>query len=59
MECKTTEAVEILHQQFNKFIAPSVPQQEERIQEVTDLARRLYGEIPLKISSDLYWTHLY
>ncbi|XP_063115448.1 coiled-coil domain-containing protein 141 [Cavia porcellus] len=43
MECKTTEAVEILHQQFNKFIAPSVPQQEERIQEVTDLARRLYG----------------
>lgn len=43
MECKTTEAVEILHQQFNKFIAPSVPQQEERIQEVTDLAQRLYG----------------
>ncbi|KFO27995.1 Coiled-coil domain-containing protein 141 [Fukomys damarensis] len=43
MECKTKEAVEILHQQFNKFIAPSVPQQEERIQEVTDLAQRLYG----------------
>ncbi|XP_013368048.1 PREDICTED: coiled-coil domain-containing protein 141 [Chinchilla lanigera] len=43
LECKTKEAVEILHQQFNKFIAPSVPQQEERIQEVTDLARRLYG----------------
>ncbi|KAM6174802.1 coiled-coil domain-containing protein 141 [Erethizon dorsatum] len=43
MECKTKEAVEILHQQFNKFIAPSVPQQEERIQEVMDLARRLHG----------------
>lgn len=43
LECKAREAVEILHQQFNKFLAPSVPQQEERIQEVTDLARRLYG----------------
>lgn len=44
MECQTKEAVEILHTQFNKFIAPSVPQQEERIQEVTDLAQRLYGK---------------
>lgn len=44
MECQTKEAVEILHTQFNKFVAPSVPQQEERIQEVTDLAQRLYGE---------------
>ncbi|XP_004634765.1 coiled-coil domain-containing protein 141 isoform X2 [Octodon degus] len=43
LECKTKEAVEILHQQFNKFTAPSVPQQEERIQEVMGLARRLYG----------------
>ncbi|KAM5267809.1 coiled-coil domain-containing protein 141 isoform 2-T3 [Hipposideros larvatus] len=42
-ECKTKEAVEILHQQFNKFIIPSVPQQEERIQEISDLAQRLYG----------------
>nr|XP_021524628.1 coiled-coil domain-containing protein 141 isoform X3 [Aotus nancymaae] len=42
-ECKTKEAVKILHQQFNKFIEPSVPQQEERIQEATDLAKRLYG----------------
>ncbi|XP_045151047.1 coiled-coil domain-containing protein 141 isoform X2 [Echinops telfairi] len=42
-ECKTKEAVAILHQQFNKFIMPSVPQQEERIQEMTDLAQRLYG----------------
>ncbi|XP_054362086.1 coiled-coil domain-containing protein 141 isoform X2 [Mirounga angustirostris] len=42
-ECKTKEAVEILHQQFNKYIGPSVPQQEERIQEISDLAQRLYG----------------
>ncbi|XP_076425859.1 coiled-coil domain-containing protein 141 isoform X3 [Peromyscus maniculatus bairdii] len=43
MECQTKEAVEILHRQFNKFVAPSVPQQEERIREVIDLAQRLYG----------------
>ncbi|XP_060246393.1 coiled-coil domain-containing protein 141 isoform X4 [Meriones unguiculatus] len=43
MECQTKEAVEILHRQFNKFITPSVPQQEERIQEVISIARRLYG----------------
>ncbi|XP_055253481.1 coiled-coil domain-containing protein 141 isoform X2 [Moschus berezovskii] len=42
-ECKTKEAVEILHQQFKKFITPSAPQQEERIQEISDLAQRLYG----------------
>ncbi|XP_058568687.1 coiled-coil domain-containing protein 141 isoform X4 [Neofelis nebulosa] len=42
-ECKTKEAVEILHQQFTKYIMPSVPQQEERIQEISDLAQRLYG----------------
>ncbi|KAI4575251.1 hypothetical protein MJG53_020453 [Ovis ammon polii x Ovis aries] len=42
-ECKTKEAVEILHQQFKKFITPAVPQQEERIQEISDLAQRLYG----------------
>lgn len=42
-ECQTREAVEILHQQFSKFITPSVPQQEERIQEINDLAQRLYG----------------
>ncbi|XP_031226604.1 coiled-coil domain-containing protein 141 isoform X3 [Mastomys coucha] len=43
MECQTRESVDILHKQFNKFITPSVPQQEERIQEVIDLAQRLYG----------------
>lgn len=51
MECQTREAVDILHRQFNKFITPSVPQQEERIQEVIDLAQRLYGE--LMCDSDL------
>ncbi|XP_054555865.1 coiled-coil domain-containing protein 141 isoform X1 [Talpa occidentalis] len=42
-ECKTKEAVEILHQQFNKFIRPSVPQQEKRLLEISDLAQCLYG----------------
>ncbi|XP_072468614.1 coiled-coil domain-containing protein 141 isoform X2 [Notamacropus eugenii] len=42
-ECKTKEAIDILHKQFNKFIMPTVPQQEERIREITALAKRLYG----------------
>ncbi|KAG8520336.1 Coiled-coil domain-containing protein 141, partial [Galemys pyrenaicus] len=42
-ECKTKEAVEILLQQFNKFITPSVPQQEKRLLEISDLAQCLYG----------------
>ncbi|XP_043846717.1 coiled-coil domain-containing protein 141 [Dromiciops gliroides] len=42
-ECKTKEAIDILHKQFNKFIMPTVPQQEERIQEITALAKHLYG----------------
>ncbi|XP_068924656.1 coiled-coil domain-containing protein 141 [Petaurus breviceps papuanus] len=42
-ECTTKEAIDILHKQFNKFIMPTVPQQEERIQEITALAKRLYG----------------
>nr|XP_042716605.1 coiled-coil domain-containing protein 141 isoform X10 [Chrysemys picta bellii] len=42
-ECKTREAVAILYKQFNKFIKPMVPQQEERIQQITDLAKHLYG----------------
>ncbi|XP_074071702.1 LOW QUALITY PROTEIN: coiled-coil domain-containing protein 141 [Macrotis lagotis] len=42
-ECKTKEAVDILHKQFNKFIMPTVPQQEERIQEITAVAKHLYG----------------
>ncbi|XP_039185108.1 coiled-coil domain-containing protein 141 isoform X7 [Crotalus tigris] len=42
-ECKTREAVEILYKQFKKFIDPVVPQQEERIQQLTNLAKKLYG----------------
>ncbi|KAM6461436.1 LOW QUALITY PROTEIN: coiled-coil domain-containing protein 141 [Liasis olivaceus] len=42
-ECKTREAVEILYKQFKKFIDPVVPQQQERIQQVTNLAKDLYG----------------
>lgn len=42
-ECKTKEAVAILRQQFNKFITPSVPQQEKRIQEIIDITQHLYG----------------
>ncbi|KAJ6665188.1 hypothetical protein lerEdw1_004236 [Lerista edwardsae] len=43
VECKTREAVEILYKQFNKFIEPIVPQQEERIQQIMNLAKDLYG----------------
>lgn len=43
-ECKTREAVEILYKQFNKFIEPIVPQQEERIQQILNLAKDLYGK---------------
>ncbi|XP_010009389.1 PREDICTED: coiled-coil domain-containing protein 141 [Nestor notabilis] len=42
-ECETREAIETLYKQFNKFIEPTVPQQEEKIQHITDLAKRLYG----------------
>ncbi|KAM6307155.1 coiled-coil domain-containing protein 141 [Aegotheles albertisi] len=42
-ECKTREAIETLYKQFNKFIEPTVPQQEEKIQQIKDLAKRLYG----------------
>ncbi|XP_068876621.1 coiled-coil domain-containing protein 141 isoform X1 [Aphelocoma coerulescens] len=42
-ECKTREAIETLYKQFNKFIEPAVPQQEEKIQQIMELARRLYG----------------
>ncbi|KAM6268761.1 coiled-coil domain-containing protein 141 [Porphyrio hochstetteri] len=42
-ECKTREAIETLYKQFNKFIEPTVPEQEEKIQQIIDLAKRLYG----------------
>ncbi|XP_010072673.1 PREDICTED: coiled-coil domain-containing protein 141 [Pterocles gutturalis] len=42
-ECKTREAIETLYNQFNKFIEPTVPQQEKNIQQIMDLAEQLYG----------------
>ncbi|KAG7464078.1 hypothetical protein MATL_G00183460 [Megalops atlanticus] len=42
-ECKTKEAVSILYKQFEKFVWPTVPQQEERINQITELAIRLHG----------------
>uniref|UniRef100_A0A8C5R5B4 Ig-like domain-containing protein n=1 Tax=Leptobrachium leishanense TaxID=445787 RepID=A0A8C5R5B4_9ANUR len=42
-ECKTRAGVEILLKQFNKFVEPTIPQQEERIQQMTNIARHVYG----------------
>ncbi|XP_061091773.1 coiled-coil domain-containing protein 141 [Conger conger] len=42
-ECKTREAVSTLYKQFEKFVWPTVPQQEERINQITELAVRLHG----------------
>uniref|UniRef100_UPI0037E93A2C uncharacterized protein ccdc141 n=1 Tax=Semicossyphus pulcher TaxID=241346 RepID=UPI0037E93A2C len=42
-ECRSTEAVSVLYQQFEKFVWPTVPQQEERISQISELAVRLHG----------------
>ncbi|KAM9305704.1 coiled-coil domain-containing protein 141 [Gastrophryne carolinensis] len=42
-ECKTREAVEVLLKQFNKFVQPTLPQQEERVQQMTNIAKQIYG----------------
>ncbi|XP_010711853.1 coiled-coil domain-containing protein 141 isoform X6 [Meleagris gallopavo] len=42
-ECKTREAMETLYKQFNKFIESTVPQQEEKFQQIIGLAEKLYG----------------
>ncbi|XP_060910079.1 trichohyalin [Labrus mixtus] len=42
-ECRSTEAVTVLYQQFEKFVWPTVPQQEERISQISELAVRLHG----------------
>ncbi|XP_074551406.1 uncharacterized protein ccdc141 [Halichoeres trimaculatus] len=42
-ECRSTEAVAVLYQQFEKFVWPTVPQQEERISQISELAVRLHG----------------
>ncbi|XP_043987577.1 trichohyalin isoform X2 [Gambusia affinis] len=43
LECRSTEAVSVLYRQFEKFVWPTVPQQEERISQITELAVRLHG----------------
>ncbi|KAM4561414.1 uncharacterized protein ccdc141 [Fundulus diaphanus] len=43
LECRSTEAVSVLYRQFEKFVWPTVPQQEERIGQITELAVRLHG----------------
>ncbi|XP_069839155.1 coiled-coil domain-containing protein 141 isoform X2 [Dendropsophus ebraccatus] len=42
-ECKTKESIEVLLKQFTKFVEPTVPQQEERIQQMTNIAKQIYG----------------
>ncbi|XP_041663032.1 uncharacterized protein ccdc141 [Cheilinus undulatus] len=42
-QCRSTEAVSVLYQQFEKFVWPTVPQQEERISQISQLAVRLHG----------------
>ncbi|XP_069388735.1 coiled-coil domain-containing protein 141 isoform X3 [Paralichthys olivaceus] len=42
-DCRSTEAVTVLYRQFEKFVWPTVPQQEERISQIGDLAVRLHG----------------
>ncbi|KAJ0005749.1 hypothetical protein NQD34_015643 [Periophthalmus magnuspinnatus] len=42
-DCRSSEAVSALYRQFEKFVWPTVPQQEERISQITELATRLHG----------------
>ncbi|XP_077304232.1 coiled-coil domain-containing protein 141 isoform X1 [Lithobates pipiens] len=42
-ECKTKEAVEVLLKQFNKFVEPTLPHQEDRIQQAINIAKHIYG----------------
>ncbi|XP_063069315.1 coiled-coil domain-containing protein 141 isoform X2 [Engraulis encrasicolus] len=42
-QCKTKEAVSVLYKQFEKYVWPTIPQQEERISQITELAVRLHG----------------
>ncbi|KAK2905561.1 hypothetical protein Q8A73_009504 [Channa argus] len=45
MECRSTDAITVLHHQFEKFVWPTVPQQQERISQFTELAVRLHGDL--------------
>lgn len=49
-ECRSTDAVSVLFQQFEKFVWPTVPEQEERISQIAELAVRLHGEVNLMCS---------
>ncbi|KAI7808690.1 coiled-coil domain-containing protein 141 [Triplophysa rosa] len=42
-QCETKEAVSSLYKQFEKFMWPTIPQQEERMNQITELAVRLHG----------------
>ncbi|XP_034741680.1 coiled-coil domain-containing protein 141-like [Etheostoma cragini] len=42
-ECRSTDAVSVLQRQFETFVWPTVPQQEERIGQIRELATRLHG----------------
>ncbi|KAG7330838.1 hypothetical protein KOW79_004807 [Hemibagrus wyckioides] len=42
-KCKTKEAISSLRKQFEKFVWPTIPQQEERIKQITELAVHLHG----------------
>nr|XP_046259696.1 uncharacterized protein ccdc141 [Scatophagus argus] len=42
-QCRSMEAVSVLYQQFEKFVWPTVPEQEERISQIAELAVRLHG----------------
>lgn len=44
-ECKTKESISSLRKQFEKFVWPTIPQQEERIRQITELAVCLHGEM--------------
>uniref|UniRef100_A0A3B3HTD9 Coiled-coil domain-containing protein 141 n=1 Tax=Oryzias latipes TaxID=8090 RepID=A0A3B3HTD9_ORYLA len=42
-ECRSPKAISTLHCQLEKFVWPTVPEQEERISQITELAEKLYG----------------
>ncbi|XP_076858430.1 coiled-coil domain-containing protein 141 isoform X2 [Brachyhypopomus gauderio] len=42
-QCRTKEAISSLHKQFEKFVLPTVPQQEERVKQIMELAVCLHG----------------
>lgn len=45
------DAISVLYRQFEKFVWPTVPEQEERISQIAELAVRLHGESTTDTSS--------